>query len=145
MILEKKSLLVVDDDKHVRSIMEVIAKRCGAVVTMAQNGEEALQILHNGNSFDAIFLDLMMPGVSGWEVLHSIRQSSETESTPVCLFSGATISRTEKQALCSDLTHFLNKGEFSFSHLTSFVKLMLSTRSTSSQSSLQVASNLKAV
>jgi CheY-like chemotaxis protein len=133
MIPKRKSLLVVDDDRNIRSMMETVARRCDAAITMAKDGQEALQILGNGNSFDAIFLDLMMPGICGWEVLDSIRRKAETIDTPVCLFSGVTVTRKEKQALCDDQTHFIHKGAFSLLHFISFIEGLLSTEPTSGQ------------
>jgi DNA-binding response OmpR family regulator len=65
-------ILVVDDNQDVRELIVHILKNAGFEVSEASDGEKALQIL-SAISFDLVLLDVMMPGISGLEVLQKIR------------------------------------------------------------------------
>lgn len=70
--MEKKSILVVDDEKNILLTMYHSLETLDIPVQTAVNGEEALQKLQE-NSFSLVFLDLKMPGMDGMEVLHHIK------------------------------------------------------------------------
>ncbi|MBN1932074.1 MAG: response regulator [Desulfobacterales bacterium] len=71
--MQKKSILVVDDEKNIRLTLSRCLEPLGLVVETAINGEEALQKLEE-NEFGLLLLDLKMPGMDGMEVLHQVRQ-----------------------------------------------------------------------
>jgi DNA-binding NtrC family response regulator len=68
------SVLVVDDERPTRLLMEKELPRAGYTVTTAESGEEALERLRAAD-FDVILLDLKMPGIGGMEALRRIRES----------------------------------------------------------------------
>jgi DNA-binding NtrC family response regulator len=72
---EKKSILIVDDEPSVRESLRMILNRSYEVHTAA-DGREALNCLHEKN-IDLVTLDLMMPGVSGVQVLREIKNIDE--------------------------------------------------------------------
>ncbi len=67
-------VLVVDDERPTRLLMEKELPRAGYVVTTAESGEEALEQVRS-RDFDVILLDLKMPGIGGMETLRGIRES----------------------------------------------------------------------
>jgi PAS domain S-box-containing protein len=67
-------LLVVDDERIIREGAERILKKEGWNVRTAENGEQGLELIR-GETFHILLLDLMMPGVSGMEVLKEVRES----------------------------------------------------------------------
>ncbi|MGA8181972.1 MAG: response regulator, partial [Desulfobacterales bacterium] len=69
--MEKRSILVVDDEKNILLTMSHSLETLDIPVQTAVNGEEALQKLQE-SSFSLVFLDLKMPGMDGMEVLHHI-------------------------------------------------------------------------
>jgi CheY-like chemotaxis protein len=71
MQTEEKRILVVDDDDAIRMLLLTILRRRGLIVDTAKNGAEALQKLGECN-YVVMLLDLMMPVVSGWEVLEKV-------------------------------------------------------------------------
>ena len=85
-----RNVLVVDDE---RDIAELIASQLAALevqATVALSGEEALELLRTGH-YDAITLDILMPGMDGFEVLRQIRSDGELANIPVVcvsVFSG---------------------------------------------------------
>ena len=66
------AVLVIDDDNGIQSLMGVLLKRQNYEVDIAHDGEEALQKLRE-RTYAAILLDLMMPRVNGFEVLHELK------------------------------------------------------------------------
>jgi len=83
----RRRLLIVDDDEAMRLLLAKFAQQdLGAEVTLAGTCEAALR-LARGTSYDAILLDLMMPGVGGVEVLRQVRADSANRSTPVVIVS----------------------------------------------------------
>jgi len=70
--MEKKPILVVDDEKNIRLTMSQSLERLDIPVQTAVNGEEALRKLRE-TPFGLVFLDLKMPGIDGMEVLRQIK------------------------------------------------------------------------
>ncbi len=65
-------VLVVDDEPDIRTLMKINLEAAGYSVVTAASGEEALEVVHRQPP-DAMFLDLMMPGIDGWEVLAELK------------------------------------------------------------------------
>jgi len=64
----EKRVLVVDDDDAIRSLVTTVLRRRGIEVDGVRNGAEAIPLL-TGGRYLVLLLDLMMPGVNGWDVL----------------------------------------------------------------------------
>lgn len=80
--------LVVDDSLPVRIQMDQALKHHVANVDFAETGEEAFEFLKK-NTYDIIFLDIVLPGVDGYEVCKVIKQG-EAKDTPVIMLTGNT-------------------------------------------------------
>jgi DNA-binding response OmpR family regulator len=85
----KRKILVVDDDPTMVKLINVNLKLNNYSVVEATSGEQALDVLSD-EPLDLVVLDIMMPGVDGWEVLQRIRSNSETEEMPVILVTAKT-------------------------------------------------------
>ncbi|MDR2974388.1 MAG: response regulator transcription factor [Propionibacteriaceae bacterium] len=70
-------MLIADDNQHIVSILEEYAKRDGYVVHTAFNGKDALRTTQT-TAIDIVLLDVMMPGLDGFEVCRRIRADSTT-------------------------------------------------------------------
>ncbi|MBN2564525.1 MAG: response regulator transcription factor [Candidatus Eisenbacteria bacterium] len=71
-----RRVLVVDDEEAVRELIELYLRKEGFEVLHAQDGKEALRL--NGEQHpDLVILDLMLPGLDGWEVCRQIRSTSK--------------------------------------------------------------------
>ena len=79
-------VLAVDDDGFKLAILAKFLHKQGHVVTTAEDGLEALDILSKA-SFDLILLDVMMPNLDGFETLKRIKKQEELLSTPVIMIS----------------------------------------------------------
>lgn len=87
--VSKRKILVVDDDPTMVKLINVNLKLNNYSVIEATSGEQALDVLSE-EPLDLVVLDIMMPGVDGWEVLRRIRGSSETREMPVILVTAKT-------------------------------------------------------
>lgn len=79
-------VLVVDDDSVNRLLLARTLEREGHQVTTAENGQEALQHLR-ADSFDLVLLDVLMPGMDGFEVLADMQENSDLRRIPVIMIS----------------------------------------------------------
>ena len=78
-------ILVVDDEEAVRELLRDLLESEGFRVYLAPGGREALN-LFAAKPFDGVFTDVGMPGMSGWELAHAIRQRNET--IPIAVITG---------------------------------------------------------
>jgi DNA-binding NtrC family response regulator len=70
------SILIVDDEEIMREILETLLVREGYTVRMAANGAEGLDLARS-LPFDAVIVDMMMPGIDGLQVLDELRKHDE--------------------------------------------------------------------
>ena len=82
MVAKTKSILVIDDNDDIRGLLSLVLQKEGYEVLEAAGGSEAL-IKINESKPDLILLDVMMPGLSGLEVLSTIRESREKKISEV--------------------------------------------------------------
>jgi twitching motility two-component system response regulator PilG len=79
--------LVVDDSLPVRVQMRNALKGLAAHVDFAETGEEGLEFLNN-NRYDIIFLDVVLPGIDGYEICRTIKRDPKKQDTPVIMLTG---------------------------------------------------------
>ena len=72
MNANRAQVLLVDDDPSTRTLLTAVLERQGWIPDVACDGEQALQKLRKGR-YRAILLDLLMPRINGFEVLHALR------------------------------------------------------------------------
>jgi len=106
---QKGKVLVVDDNATSRRKMAMAVKRLGHDWVEAAGGEEALALLKD-QDFDLILLDIMMPGMDGFEVLEKLRTDRRLSSIPVLVISGMDEDMTSvARAIELGATDFLPK------------------------------------
>jgi CheY-like chemotaxis protein len=106
--LAYRRILLVDDQPSIRDVLEVTLAGAGADVWSAASGEAALAALRDGIP-DLIMLDLHMPGMTGWDVLRALKQSSHTANIPVILQSSARDLASFDEARKQGVAAFLSK------------------------------------
>src|SRR5271170_493273 len=79
-------ILIVDDERHNRQLLEVMLSPEGFLLDIACSGEEALGIIAKQPP-DLILLDIMMPGMDGYEVARRIKANPLTRSIPVVMIT----------------------------------------------------------
>jgi DNA-binding response OmpR family regulator len=81
-----KTVLVVDDDRPMRALCRASLEEAGFRVLEAAGGEEALESVRDERP-DLILLDIMMPGISGWEVTSALLADRSTDQIPIIFIS----------------------------------------------------------
>lgn len=104
---KKARVLVVDDDEQVRQGLAGLLEGLGQEVVLAESGHQALQLVADNGPFHVVILDLLMPGLSGFQVLEKLRMLSPT--LPVVLSSGYAPDAKVRQALQQPGTWYLQK------------------------------------
>ena len=91
-------ILVVDDEENVRELLADILESEGYHVELASSGREALDKFGDGTAFDALFTDLGMQGMSGWELAHAIRELDGKIPVAVVTGWGEAVGSSERLA-----------------------------------------------
>jgi CheY-like chemotaxis protein len=102
-------ILLVDDDAAERLSVTARLEEIGYAVTPASSGSEGLAILRGGQ-FDAVVLDLVMPGLSGLEVLRAARTDERLAHLPFVVLSALYITRSERAVLGPAVASVVRKG-----------------------------------
>ncbi|MFB2939448.1 response regulator [Aerosakkonemataceae cyanobacterium BLCC-F154] len=86
-----RTILVVDDEVHLRELVQACLEDLGGWNTVAAaTGEECLQIVQTQN-FDAILLDVSMPGMDGYEVYQKLQSNPKSKSIPVIFLTARVL------------------------------------------------------
>lgn len=84
MSKDSKNILVVDDNEDIRSLVSLVLQKDGYEVVLASDGAEALEKIKDVIP-DLILLDVMMPGLSGLEVLSNIRENKNKKINEILI------------------------------------------------------------
>jgi signal transduction histidine kinase len=101
-------ILIVDDERHNRELLEVMLKPEGFLLLSAANGEEALAIVARQPP-DLILLDVMMPGMDGYEVAGRIKSDADTKSIPIIMLTALDDRNARMLGLNAGAEDFLTK------------------------------------
>jgi methyl-accepting chemotaxis protein len=86
---EKKTVLIIDDDQtHLTAVKGMLEKEYEVVTAIS--GNEALSMFYQGLVPNVIMLDLVMPGMDGWDIFQRIRQISNVHSVPIAIYASST-------------------------------------------------------
>jgi CheY-like chemotaxis protein len=100
--------LVIDDSSAIRKQLELELRVSKVAADFAESGEQALEKVKQ-RQFDLIFLDIMMPGIDGYETCKLIRANAEYKKTPIIMLSGKTSPLDEVQGIIAGATTYLTK------------------------------------
>ncbi|MCX6306689.1 MAG: response regulator [Bacteroidetes bacterium] len=121
----EKTILIVEDSEPAIVQLSWILREQGYQVDIARNGFEALEAV-KVKIPDAIILDLMMPGIDGFEVLEKIRGNSETANIPVLILTAMYLDASDLTRLTRNNIHQLvQKGDINKIALLSIVRQMM--------------------
>ena len=90
-------ILVVDDEEYVRDLLRDILEKEGCEAIVAEGGRQALSLFDNGN-FDAVFTDVGMPDMNGWELSRALRQRDSKIPVAIITGWGEAVGSQERQA-----------------------------------------------
>ena len=126
-MIDSHRLLVVDDDPDALDLAVAMIDDGGYEVQTATTGREALDAIARQRP-DAIILDLMLPEMDGFEVVHRLSLNSDWRSIPVILLTARDLSHEERRALDIGTVRIIQKGSFSRDEL--LAEIRMATRTT---------------
>src|SRR5206468_211957 len=107
LIMSRRSILVVDDDKSIRDYLATFLAARGHAVECLESGDETIERLASGFSPLMILLDIMLPGKDGIEVLSNVK--SIYPSLPIIILSGIGQIKTVVEAMKMGASDYLTK------------------------------------
>jgi len=120
----QKSVLIVEDDRFLSSLIRARLEKEGYAITQAFDGEEALDILKQAQP-NLVVLDLIMPRVSGFEVLEAISVNPLVNQIPVIILSNLAQESDVLKAKQLGATEYFVKIKVSIDDLVNKIKSVL--------------------
>lgn len=108
MTTQKKTILVADDEPHMRRLLEVGLAKIGCHIELVKSGHEAVARLEAG-PVDLLITDVEMSGMSGFEAVQEIRKNPRYAELPVIVMTGRGQSRFRQEAARLGVSSFLTK------------------------------------
>jgi CheY-like chemotaxis protein len=119
-----RTILLVEDDRFLRRACEASLRQRGFSVTVAVDGEEALDKVHQAPP-DLILLDLLMPRMTGLEVLRALRAQGPTRGIPVLILSNSSREQDAEEIRTLGVCDYLVKANLSLQELGDRVTQLL--------------------
>jgi two-component system chemotaxis sensor kinase CheA len=104
-----KTVLVVDDDHRNIFALKNALKHEGMEILTAENGYECLELLEKGNDIDVILMDIMMPGMDGYETMTRIREQSKFEELPIIALTAKAMKGDREKCLKAGASDYVSK------------------------------------
>jgi two-component system alkaline phosphatase synthesis response regulator PhoP len=102
-------VLVADDEPHIGRIIKMKLEQGPFRVTLAYDGREALDVLRRDSGIDLVLLDLMMPHLSGLDVLAAMKADERLHDLPSIILTAAGQEQQHHRALELGASEFLTK------------------------------------
>jgi two-component system, OmpR family, response regulator VicR len=122
-----KKVLIVEDETALVYALQAMLKVEGFEVEIALDGEKALKKLETLRP-DLIILDILLPKIEGWEVLHRVRANVKLADTPVIIVSNLTDKASREKALELGAKEFIAKPEYDLHELVAKIKDILKSK-----------------
>lgn len=119
-----QKILIIEDDKFLRELISRKLEREGYSVSEAMDGEEGEKKIREEKP-DLVLLDLILPGIDGFEVLSRIKQESSLESIPVIILSNLGQKEEIEKGLKLGAIDYLVKAHFTPAEIIEKIKNVL--------------------
>ena len=119
--MSARTVLIADDDPSILRLLQVNFRLEGFDVQSASNGREVLDLIEaNGVVPDVIVLDVMMPGMDGWEVARRLKEDPGTQAIPIILLTARSQEADRRKGLALGVFDYVTKP-FDPGHLMTVV------------------------
>jgi two-component system, OmpR family, alkaline phosphatase synthesis response regulator PhoP len=123
----RKTILVADDEPFIRRSLEFVLKKEGYLVVSAKDGQEAWDKLKNGTRPEIVFLDVMMPKLTGFELCQKIKSDTQLCKVYVILLTARWQASDREYAETIGADEYITKP-FSPSHIIRRVSEILKSK-----------------
>jgi len=118
---QKPRILVVDDEAANRDWLKRILEPAGFTVILARGGREAIDLTKSRKP-DLVMLDLMMPEVTGFDVVEALRADAATKSTPIMVLTAKHLTESDIRQLNGHVSTILKRGSTGASDLLGLLR-----------------------
>ncbi len=120
-----KKIFIVDDDEFLLDMYAVKFRESGFNIDIATSGVEALEKIKNGLTPDVMLLDIVMPGMDGFELLKNIKKDSLIPSTAVIILTNLGQKEDVEKGLSMGVKDYVIKAHHTPSEVVAKVKKVL--------------------
>jgi DNA-binding response OmpR family regulator len=103
-----KNILIVEDDQHIRKLLNILIRKEDIQIDEAVEGNEALTKLKD-NTYDLVILDIMMPNVDGFSILKKMREEQATANLPVIIVTAKTEDKDLMKGYSMGANYYITK------------------------------------
>jgi CheY-like chemotaxis protein len=123
----KTRVLVVDDESANRDLLKEVLEPAGFRVILASGGQEAIELATSSKP-DVVMLDLLMPGVNGFDVVEALSKSEAARGIPIIVLTSKHLSEAELVQLRGHVSTILRRGSTGAVDLLGQVQAVLRQR-----------------
>jgi CheY-like chemotaxis protein len=123
----KHTVVAIDDDPLAIELVRASLEPEGWTVLGVATGQEGLALIRERQP-SAVLLDLLMPGMDGFEVVEALRADPDTKSVPVVILTSKSMTQQDKERLQGRITYVARKTDFDLSGLAGLVRWASTSR-----------------
>jgi CheY-like chemotaxis protein len=117
----------VDDEQANLDLLEALLEPAGFEVSRAGSGREGIDMAMSEVP-NLVLLDLLMPDLSGFEVVEALRALEATRSIPIMVLTAKTLTEDEKRALNGEVTAIFQRNSVAGTELTAWIRGIVANR-----------------
>ncbi len=125
--MENLRVLVVDDEPANRTLLTKVLEPAGFTVLPASGGREAIELAKSIKP-DFVILDLMMPEVTGFDVVEALRADESTRDTPIMVLTATSLTEADKRLLNGRVSKILSRGSVATTDIVGLLKRVVANR-----------------
>ncbi len=125
--MDELRVLVVDDEAANRSMLTRALEPAGFTVVPASGGREAIELAKTVKP-DLVLLDLMMPEVTGFDVVEALRADAATRDTPIMVLTATNLTEADKRLLNGRVSQILSHGSVATTDIVGLLKRVVAHR-----------------
>lgn len=116
-----KTLLIIEDNPFLNGMYQIALEKAGFEVLTANDGRAGLALIREKKP-DAIILDLLMPGMNGYEVLESVRKDENTRDIKVVVLTVVTDKENRERAEKLGISGYIIKSQVTLEEIVKRIK-----------------------
>jgi HAMP domain-containing protein/CheY-like chemotaxis protein/GAF domain-containing protein len=108
-VLKQRKILIVDDDVRNVFALTSVLEAHGMEVLYAENGKDGLELLHRHPEVDLVLMDIMMPGMDGYETMRAIRSEDSFKQLPIISLTAKAMKGDREKSIVSGASDYITK------------------------------------